>query len=146
MNLQPSFGKIVTIDYAAFSAFLFPPVMWGVYLFFLILQSGKTTNFIFLVTNLVVTIISIPVLFWRIHLINTIFDDGIQTRATISDIYFYRDRGRIEYIYTYLGQEYTSGNSVHRAKPTRAIKIGDQVTVMVDRNKPKRAYIRDLYL
>jgi hypothetical protein len=52
----------------------------------------------------------------------------------------------VEYVYTYQGQKYASGNAIHKVKQTQGLKIGEEVLVMIDRNNPKRAFIRDLYM
>ena len=146
MEKRPTIFKIITIDYAAFMAALFPIVFWGMYLLLLALKNNPADLRTYPAIASVVTIISILVLIWRIRLFFTIFGDGLEASATISNVSFYRDRGRVNYVYTHQGQKYASGNLVHKVKQTRLIEVGDEVIVMVDRNKPKRAYIRDLYI
>jgi len=145
MVRNPSFFKVVTTDYPTFSACLFPPASGAFYLFLSLTEENPVdiTVSIFFAAGSVIALI---VLLWRIQLFNTIFSDGMTANATISKVWFFRDRGRINYSYTYLGQNYSSGNVVMKIKKTRQIKVGDQVVVMVNRNKPKQAFIRDLYL
>jgi hypothetical protein len=146
MNRQPSVVKMITIDYASFMAFLFPVVSWGFYIIMLISKNITTTDYSLPAIIGVITIVAIGVLVWRLQILNTIFNDGIEAPATISNISFFRDRGRIDYIYTYQGQKYSRWNAVMKVKRTKVFQIGEPVTVMVDRNNPKRAFIRDLYI
>jgi hypothetical protein len=52
----------------------------------------------------------------------------------------------VDYVYIHQGNRYVSSNAIHKVQQTRALRIGDQVVVMVDRNDPQRAFIRDLYI
>lgn len=146
MNKQPSLIKIITIDYAALLGFIFPVTMWGLYIVLLFLEKVKTTDFVLPAIFAVITVLGIGVIGWRVRVFNSIFNDGIEATATISNISFFRDRGRVEYVYTYQGQKHVSGNAIHKVKQTQALKVGEQVIVMVDRNNPKQAFIRDLYM
>ncbi len=146
MNKRPSLIKIMTIDYMALSGWLFPVVIWGLYIFLVVTGRVKTSDFGLPAIFAAITMAALGFLLWRIQLFNTIFSDGIETAATISNISFFRDRGRVEYIFIYQGQKYMGGNGIHKVKQTQALRVGQQVSVMVDRNNPKRAFIRDLYL
>ena len=145
MIRHPSFFRVVTTDYTAFSAFIFPLAIGAFYLFLSLTEENPvdlTVPIIFGVS----AVIALIVLFWRIQLFNTIFSDGMTATATINKIWFFRDRGRINYSYFYQGQNYSSGNVVMKIKKTKQLQMGDQVPVMINRNNPKQAFIRDLYL
>lgn len=146
MNKQPSLLKIVTIDYAALLGWLFPVVMWGIYIVLIVLDNVKTNDFTLPIIFAAITVVALAVLVWRIQVFNTVFSDGVETTATINNVSFFRDRGRVDYVYTHQGQKYASGNAIHKVKQTLALKVGEQVVLMVDRNNPKRAFIRDLYM
>ena len=127
MNKQPSLLKIVTIDYAALLGWLFPVVMWGIYIVLIVLGNVKTNDFTLPIIFAVITVVALAILIWRIQIFNTVFSDGIETTATINNISFFRDRGRVEYVYTHQGQKYASGNAIHKVKQTLALKVGEQV-------------------
>lgn len=146
MNRQPSLLKIITIDYIAFLGWLFPVVMWGIYIALIVLGNIKANDFTLPIIFAVISVVALAILMWRIQVFNTVFSDGIETTATINNVSFFRDRGRVDYVYTYQGQKYVSGNAIHKVKQTLALKAGEQVVLMVDRNNPKRAFIRDLYV
>lgn len=138
--------KIVTIDYIALLGWLFPVVMWGIYVVLIILGNVKTNDLTLPIIFAVISVVALAILIWRIQVFNTVFSDGIETAATINNVSFFRDRGRVDYVHTYQGQKYVSGNAIHKVKQTLALKVGEQVVLMVDRNNPKRAFIRDLYV
>ena len=146
MNRQPSLLKIITIDYIAFLGWLFPVVMWGIYIALIVLGNIKANDFTLPIIFAVISVVALAILMWRIQVFNTVFSDGIETTATINNVSFFRDRGRVDYVHTYQGQKYVSGNAIHKVKQTLALKVGEQVVLMVDRNNPKRAFIRDLYI
>ena len=146
MNRQPSLLKIITIDYIAFLGWLFPVVMWGMYVVLIVLGNVKINDFTLPVIFAVISVVALAILIWRIQVFNTVFSDGIESIATINNVSFFRDRGRVDYVYTYQGQKYVSGNAIHKVKQTLALKVGEQVVLMVDRNNPKRAFVRDLYM
>ena len=146
MNRQPSLLKIITIDYIAFLGWLFPVVMWGIYIALIVLGNIKANDFTLPIIFAVISVVALAILMWRIQVFNTVFSDGIETTATINNVSFFRDRGRVDYVHTYQGQKYVSGNAIHKVKQTLALKVGEQVVLMVDRNNPKRAFIRDLYM
>jgi len=144
MNERPSISRIVTTDYIAFVGFLVPIVSAAMLAILVLLQSENTTDFAWIA--LIIAIAAFVVMVWRIRLISAVFEDGIAAPGTISGIYFFRDRGRIEYVYTYGGQKLISGNAIHKTKQTEALQSGAQVTVVVDRNNSKRAFVRQLYV
>lgn len=146
MNKQPSLFKIIMVDYMAFVGAIAPVSLWGVYIFLLLTKREDISNLTIPIIFGVLTVLGLILLVWRIILINNIFTDGIEANAAISRVFFFRDRGKIECVYSYLGEKYVSSNKVMKFKFTTTLRSGMEVVVMVDRNKPKRAFIRDLYL
>jgi hypothetical protein len=146
MNKQPSLIKILTIDYFAFMACLIPIVIWGFYFVFMNMQKVDPGDYTLPLIFGAATLIALAVIAWRVREILSIFDDGLEAQAVIGNVFFFRDRGRVDYSYTFQGQNYIGGNALHKVKQTQALAAGQHVTVMVDRNNPKNAYIRDLYL
>ena len=146
MDKRPAIFKIIIIDYAAFTAALAPVVLWGIYLLLLVMNEIRITDITYPVIAAGITFISILVLVWRIRQISLMFEDGLEVPATISNVFFFRDRGRVDYTFTYNGQKYITGNALHKVKQTSELRVGDSVTVLIDRNNPKHTCIRDLYL
>jgi hypothetical protein len=145
MVRTPSLWRIIQNDYIAHMAFLFPVVFWGMYVVFALFRPGESTEF-FLYAAPISTVLAVGVLLWRYRTFTTIFSDGLEVPGIVSNAGFFRGRGRIECTYTYQGQKLVSGNAIHETKRSREFKQGTDVTLAVDRNNPKRAFIRDLYL
>lgn len=154
---QPSVWRIISVDYAALLAILFPGVTWGGYvgfaLFFadssdrgwdpLLGDNGLPFWFWFALAE---TVLSIPTLMWRVTRIRGILACGEEAPGEVLSVSFYRDRGRIEYTYSYHGQEHRNWNAVHKTARTTALQQGQKITVAVDPQGPKRAVIKDLYI
>lgn len=146
MNRQPSLLKIVTIDYVAFIGWFYPVVMWGIYIIFLLLEKVKINDLPLPIIFALITVGALATLLWRIQVFKTVFSDGIETQGIINNVSFFRDRGRVDYVYSYQGQKHISGIAIHKVKQSLALKVGEQVVLMVDRNNTKRAFIKDLFM
>lgn len=146
MNRQTSLVKIITVDYTAFVAFIFPPVLWALYAILLFLDKTQISDPVLPAIFGVISIVAAAALVWRIQSIRAVFADGQEAEATLSNVFFFRDRGRLNYVYISQGQKYLGGNAVLKNRHTSALQVGSRVTVVVDRNHPNRAYIRDLYI
>jgi hypothetical protein len=156
VSMQPSIVRIIQSDYTAGLAVIAPLVTWGMYIateyfgFFPGLGghnplTGEDAPF-FLILAIITTLIFIPILIWRVRSFQTLFSRGIEVPGHITNIRFNRDRGRVEYTYTYQGQIYQTGNGIYKTKRTKALQQGDEIVLMVDQDNPKRALIRDIYL
>lgn len=147
-----SLKQLVWTDYPAFYAFLIPLVSWIIILAWAPDWRGDgpiikpEARPIFLGLAFLATIISLGVLALRIRLFFRVFRDGKQVHGKILQVEIRRDHGRVEYTYIYNHKEYFSRAEVHRNAETKALKNGDQVLLLVDPNKPSRAFIRDLYV
>lgn len=145
MVRTPPLWGVIKNDYTAHLAFLFPIVFWGMCIASAIFQPGAGTD-VLLYLSPIVTIIAAVVLWGRYRVFARVFSDGVEVPGVVSRAGFFRGRGRIECTYTYQGQKLASGNALHETKRSRELAQGTEVKLMVDRNNPKRAFIRDLYL
>jgi hypothetical protein len=140
---RPSLFRIVRTDYLASLAVLAPLVVWGMAVIFPLL--GETDAAFDISLAGVVTVIALPVLLWRVAVISNTLTNGIDVAGVISNASFFRGRGRIDYVYSYQGEKLQSSNAVHQNKQTSALTMGSSVTVVLDPNNPKRAFVRELY-
>lgn len=93
-----------------------------------------------------VSIAGIAAIVWRIRLIASAFEYGWEIEGDIVGVSFFRDRGRITYIYTIQGERYQSSNAVMQHRLTKALQRGQKVVIMANRDNPKIAFIRDIYI
>jgi hypothetical protein len=121
------------------------PIIFGVfslYFFFV----GNDAVRLFLPLAIGVTVIGVPVLVRRYRTISSVFAEGEQTKGEITGIGFFRGRGVVKYSYTFQGQKQASDNAINKNGRTRKLRVGQKVTVLVDPNDPKRAFIQEIYL
>jgi len=139
---QPSLLRIIQIDYPAFLAFVFPIVFFGVFLFIFLTEGRVEIVFVYVVAA--ITLFSLLFFLWRYNFFLSLYNEGIEAQATVNGIGFFRGRGKVTYVYTFRGQKYISGNTIMKTNRTTRINRGDEVTVYIDQNNPKRAIIKHL--
>lgn len=91
-------------------------------------------------------VIGMAAIVWRIRLISSAFEYGWEVEGDIVEVSFFRDRGRVAYIYTIQGERYQSSNAVMQHRLTKALHRGQKVIIMVNKDNPKIAFIRDIYI
>ena len=141
---SPSLFRVISTDYPSFLSVLFPIVFGGFSMYFFF--SGNDALRLFLPLAIGVTVVGFPVLVQRYRTISSVFAEGIQTDGIVTALNFFRGRGRVEYSYTFQGEKLVSGNAINKTSSTRKLRIGQPVTLVVDRGNPKRAFIQDIYL
>lgn len=138
---QPSLSRIFRTDYLAFFALVYPIGTW---VFFFLGHKGTAAEF-FIISGLT-TGTAAPILLWRIYTINKLFEIGVETPAVITKISGYRGSRRVEYTYRFQNIMYTSRSLLYSSDRVRELERRQEVIVLVDPNKPKRALIKKLYL
>ena len=145
INRKPlSLIRLIDTDRITLVAVQFPLIMWGLYAVLVIARVERALDAIYIPA--VIAVIAALVFLWRYRTLARVFADGIEVPATIHSAAFFRDRGRLEYVYTVQGEKYLGGAAVHKNRRTAALRPGEQVIVLVDPDHPKRAFIRDLYV
>lgn len=141
---RPSLFRVISTDYPSFLSVLFPIVFGGfsIYFFF----AGNDALRLFLPLAIVVTVIGVPILVQRYRAISSVFAEGAQAKGVVTGLSFFRGRGRVQYSYTFQGEKLMSDNAINKNSRTRKLRVGQTVTVIVDRNNPKRAFIQEIYL
>ena len=74
------------------------------------------------------------------------FSDSVEVVGQITNISFYKDRGRFEYTYTYQGQFYSGNNFIMKTKKIQYLRSNSQVVLLVDPDEPKHTLIQDVYI
>ena len=141
---RPSIFRIIQLDYASFLAAIFLVVIWGMGLY----EAWSTQVFALedFYLALIVTVLALAILVWRYAQISSLYTMGIKAEATVNAAGFYRGRGSIKYIYTHAGQKYISKMTVMKSKRTEKFRVGDQIAVLIDPNKPKRSVITSAFI
>lgn len=141
---KPSLLRVMTHDYSSFVALISPIVVWA--------MCGLLRPFwnhddptIFLWFPIIVTAIMVPLFLWRVWIIWSTLTCGIDVNGIITSIFFFRDRGRVDYSYTFEGKPYRRGNGIMKSRVTLHLEPNTNVILAVNPKNPKLAFIRDIY-
>lgn len=141
----PSPGRIIGTDSLAFGGAVIPPALWGLYLAMLWLDPGSADAWLFPALPAVITVMGVVAVMRRVRLVRNVFAHGVEAPGTVQSATTTRgSQTRIDFTYTYAGQAYSGSNVVSGAHVGG--KPGDAITVVLDPQRPKRAFIRDLYV
>jgi hypothetical protein len=140
----PSLFRVISTDYPSFLSVLFPIVFGGFSIYFFFTRNDAFQLFLLLAIG--ATVVGIPVLGQRYRVISSVFADGSEAKGVVTGLSFFRGRGRVEYSYTFKGEKQVSANAINKNSRTRKLRVGEAVTVIVDPNNPKRAFIQEIYL
>jgi hypothetical protein len=150
--LRPGAFKIIRTDYLSSLAIIAPLI--GIVLYVLtgvfglhIFRRGQDVTDVPLTLGmaLIATVIGVPLLFWRLKSIQSLFERAIEVPGNILSANFHRGRGRIEFSYFLQGEEYRGGAAVQDNYTVRRMLSRDEVIVVVDPSNPKKAFLRDLF-
>ena len=157
---RASLINIVKTDYTTGAGIIFLIVFWVFYISLAYLgftpfdflarlrgmEAPLTDEAPFFLTMAIIgSMIVIPIIIWRVVVIQHVFASGVEVAGHIVHTWLIRGRGRIEYVYDYEGQTYRRGNAVSKNRRTVSLKLGNEVTIVVDPANPKRAFIQELY-
>ena len=155
-NSKPSFFRVIQSDYIALLGLLFPAVCLVMYIcvayfgYFPGLRGrdpiqGTEGAPLFLYGFIITAVIGIPLSIWRYKRIQKIFLNGVIVAGKVEGIYFHRDRGSVDFSYQYEGKSYLKPTPIMKTARTRALTRGMEVAVVVNKDDPNQALIRDLY-
>lgn len=156
-NVKPSLFRIIQSDYLAMLGILLPSV--SLILYVSVAYFGFFPGFrghdpiqgtegapLFFYLFLAGLVLGIPLAIGRIRSIQRVFSTSIPVVGQVTDIYFYRDRGKVQFTYTYQDQEYSGVTAIMKTRKTSPLSKGSKVTLLIDRENPARALIRVLYI
>lgn len=137
---------MISVDYVALLCVVVPLANWGVFVALAVgwvpadNDAARMQSF-FLVLAIVSSLIGLPLLFWRLRVMIRLVRLGVPVSATVSHVWFSRDRGRIDFSYTYQGESFSTGVALSRTETTEGIRVGQRIEVLIDPANPKRAIV-----
>lgn len=141
---RASILKIIWVDAWAMFAAIFTLVAPGIYIYDTFFAEQSTVNLNWIMLGILV--LSLLGLAMRVISILSLCNAGLEAKATITEIVFFRDRGYIKFLYTHQGQKYIGSQSVMKNKITTQYRNGQEVNIAVDRENAKKAIITDLFM
>ena len=91
------------------------------------------------------SLIAAGFLLWRVKRIQMLFRRGTAVRGSITRIRLVRDRGRVEFRYEFNGERLESWMPVHQTPEVLALRESQEIDLLVDATRPRRAIIRHLF-
>jgi hypothetical protein len=145
--MKPRLKKILLADWPALFCFIAIPGIWVIGLVFpFFRQSARFGRVEMLTIALPLSLIVGGFLLWRVKRIQTLFGRGAAVRGTITRIRLVRDRGRVEFRYEFNGERLESWMPVHQSPEVLALRESQEVDLLVDATRPRRAIIRHLFV
>lgn len=143
-NKSASLIKIIWVDYWAFLSVMAAVLAVGFYAYDAFLASNPMPSAGLFVSAAVV--VGLLGLAWRYISIASLINSGLEIKATVSEIGFFRDRGFIKYIYLHEGNKLVGHTSVMKNKMTTRFNIGQEVLIVVDRENSRKTLLVDLFV
>ncbi len=127
-------------DYALLGSTIF-----SVFLLILIIYSAFINDI-----KMLIILVSIELVFmclWAIRFsyLASFFKNSIESKGKIIDIWFYKDRGRVTFVYQIDDMLFKRGMAIMKTKHTKSFQKGQEVDLLVNSNAHKKAIIKVLY-
>lgn len=90
-------------------------------------------------------IISVWQIINRVHEVTYLIEHGVAVPGKITYLFFNWSGGIIETHFQYAGREITVKHRLWKTRRMESIRVGDEVTIMIDPDQPKEAIIKELY-
>jgi hypothetical protein len=143
MSSKPfSVRRALDNDFNLTIVFVVPLVAWAIYLLSAILGVGSQ---VILVVAVLISLFSPVALIWQLRKLRAFFEQGKEVPGELKKVYFFQDRGRIDYSYTYEEKKYSGSVPIHKTVFTRELTVGQKVTLVIDKEHPDRSLLLDLY-
>ena len=151
---KPRLTRIFASDYLAMLSVMGLAVMWATYLVTSLggaLESPSShtrltgSDPVFLGFAVVASIILVPLAVFRVRSVQRVFADGVRTTGTVTGVQFYRDRGRVEYRFRFRNRQIEAGAPLHKTATTSQLRVGQEVDLVANPEKPTQAFVVDLY-
>ena len=145
--MKPRLKKILLADWPALFCFIAIPGIWAIGFIFPFLRQGAQFGRVEMLTiALPLSITTTGFFLWRVTRIQRLFRRGASVRGYITRIRLARDRGRIEFLYEFKGERLESWMPVHQSPEVLALREAQEIDLLVDATRPRRAIIRHLFV
>ena len=145
MENRISVWKIIKNDYWTFTLFTLLIILLGTLGYIYLTKGFNFADLAGPILFVLLGLISVIGVFYRIRKIQSIFEDGVRTAGTINNVFSFRDRIKVVFLYEYLGQRYMTENYLLRNSKTKNLIPGQSVAIIHKSRDPKSAVIESLY-
>jgi hypothetical protein len=145
--MKPRFKKILLADWPALFCFIAIPGIWVIgFVFPFLREAARFGRVEMLTIALPLSVNAAGFFLWRVTRIQTLFRRGAAVRGYITRIRLARDRGRVEFLYEFRGERLESWMPVHQSPEVLALRESQEIDLLVDATRPRRAIIRHLFV
>ena len=141
---RPTILRTLDADYTAALALMAPFIFW--LLFWLVAIMHIVDLQILRILVIALTLGSLLLVAWRCWLISQIFANGVATQAEVQHVWFSGDRGRLVFMFIWERAPLQKNSMIPKNDYTESLREGQAIMLVVDPHRPKRAFVRDLYL
>lgn len=134
--------KSIWNDYILMVTLIAPIILIGfLIVFFINNEDNKLVIYIF---TSFIPIFSVIFLL-RIKYIKSFLNNSNTIQGVILDVWFFRDRGRIEYVFEIENNRFSNGQAIMKNKFTKKLNKGQVIELLIKKNGNIRTLIQDLY-
>lgn len=141
--MKASVRKIVWNDWPALFAFAAIPTVWAIHFAFPYLRKSADAP---VALALSLSVLAATVLSWRIARVFLLFAGGAVVEGIVQSVRIVTDRGLLKYSYSYSERQFVDWCPVHKSKQVLALRIGQTLSVLVDRQNPQKSIVADLFV
>ena len=148
-KLTPTFFQLISTDYFAQDLFIMIFGPWVIYLINFLIE-GERVIFL-IITAVCCTVVGGVTFPWRYWTFTSTFQHGAEIAGVIVNIHTISTGKKrkdyiLDYEYDFAGQKYQYRNRVKKNSFANNLKNGQKVMLLVNRDKPNIAFIKDIYL
>lgn len=94
---------------------------------------------------IVILLLGLIIFILRFLYLKKFFANCIEVDGEITNVHFYRGRGGASFTYTYNCEVFRRHNALFANKRTRRLHEGMYVTILINKDNPKKALIKEAY-
>ena len=141
--MKISLIKIIWNDWPALFSACAIPLVWVLHFAFPYLKRSGPPPLEFTIG---LTCLAAFALWWRVARVKKLFSSGGTADGVVEAVRIVKDRGRLEYSY-YVEERVLCGwCAVHKSKQVLALRVGQKITVVFDRQRPEKSIVADLFV
>ncbi|PKK99223.1 MAG: hypothetical protein CVV57_03400 [Tenericutes bacterium HGW-Tenericutes-2] len=133
--------KSIWNDYILMITTTIPVIFIGFIIFFIFINEDKNLILIFGI----LAALFAALFFIRIKYIKSFLNDTYTIQGIIINVGFFKDRGRIDYVYEKDNNRYIHGQAVMKNKYTKKLQKGQVIDLLIKKNVKNKTMILDLY-
>lgn len=143
--MKPSIRAILWNDWPALACWIGVPIVWAVAFSFPLFHRNTAVLGEFIGFATVATVLLLGCLSWRLYRVFRLFKQAVVVPGSVISVSIAKDRGRLDYSYSYLDESFYSWCPVHKTARVLSFSCGQEIRVLIDPHAPKQSVIVELF-